>query len=265
MCSRRRSTATIWRAAPRSTRRCSASRRWSQIERLVAIDAGEGTVLLLFQKGAASSVVLPGGLVPAHDAGGPGHFAFAIDAADLPAWEARLGGLGIAIESRVTWERGGTQPLLPRSRRPPRGARHPGSLAVVLSMQHVSGARDRDRNCGGRRRLRPAHHRCGEPRASSAVRDGAARLQRSPSDTLVLSVAWRSWPGGCPDGYRVEWRADTDRMPGSRRDLHHRHARLRHHRLSRVRQGSEAAAGDQDERRASDDRACASGRTASSK
>ena len=76
-------------------------------ERLVAIDAGEGTVLLLFQKGDASSVTLPGGLVPAHDAGGPGHFAFAIDAADLPAWEARLAEQQIAIESRVTWERGG--------------------------------------------------------------------------------------------------------------------------------------------------------------
>jgi catechol 2,3-dioxygenase-like lactoylglutathione lyase family enzyme len=76
-------------------------------ERLVAIDAGQGTVLLLFQKGAASSVMLPGGLVPAHDAGGPGHFAFAIDAADVAAWEARLAELRLAIESRVTWERGG--------------------------------------------------------------------------------------------------------------------------------------------------------------
>ena len=78
------------------------------MDRLVAIDAGAGTVLLLFQKGAPSSVLLPGGLVPAHDAGGPGHFAFAIDTADLPAWEARLAELRIAIESRVTWERGGT-------------------------------------------------------------------------------------------------------------------------------------------------------------
>ena len=76
-------------------------------ERLVAIDAGEGTVLLLFQRGAASSVALPGGLVPAHDSGGPGHFAFAIDAADLTAWEARLADRRIAIESRVSWERGG--------------------------------------------------------------------------------------------------------------------------------------------------------------
>jgi len=45
--------------------------------------------------------------VPAHDAGGPGHLAFAIDAADIPEWETRLAELGVAIESRVTWERGG--------------------------------------------------------------------------------------------------------------------------------------------------------------
>jgi catechol 2,3-dioxygenase-like lactoylglutathione lyase family enzyme len=77
-------------------------------DRLVALDAGEGTVLLLFQRGLAEEPVpLPGGLVPAHDPGGPGHLAFAIDAADIAAWEARLGELGVAIESRVNWERGG--------------------------------------------------------------------------------------------------------------------------------------------------------------
>ena len=77
-------------------------------ERLVAIDAGEGTVLLLFQRGLSNEPVqLPGGIVPAHDAGGPGHLAFAIDPGDVAAWEARLGELGIAIESRVHWERGG--------------------------------------------------------------------------------------------------------------------------------------------------------------
>ena len=77
-------------------------------DRLVALDAGEGTVLLLFQRGLSSQPVeTPGGLVPAHDAGGPGHVAFAIDAGDAPAWEARLAELGVAIESRVRWERGG--------------------------------------------------------------------------------------------------------------------------------------------------------------
>jgi catechol 2,3-dioxygenase-like lactoylglutathione lyase family enzyme len=78
-------------------------------EHLVAIDAGEGTVLLLFQRGQTSEPVrTPGGLVPPHTSGGPGHLAFAIDASALHEWEARLDELGIAIESRVAWERGGT-------------------------------------------------------------------------------------------------------------------------------------------------------------
>jgi hypothetical protein len=51
-------------------------------------------------------------------------------------------------------------------------------------------------------------------RLVATVLDAAARLKRSPSDTIVLNVVLREWPGGCPDGYRVEWRADTDRIPG---------------------------------------------------
>jgi catechol 2,3-dioxygenase-like lactoylglutathione lyase family enzyme len=77
-------------------------------ERLVAIDAGGGTVLLLFQRGVATPLDTPGGLVPGHESGGPGHFAFAIDASELASWELHLGALGIEIESRVTWDRGGT-------------------------------------------------------------------------------------------------------------------------------------------------------------
>lgn len=77
-------------------------------ERLVAFDAGAATVLLLFQKGESIKPVQgAGGLVPAHDGSGPVHFALAIDSADVSGWEARLSELGIAIESRVTWERGG--------------------------------------------------------------------------------------------------------------------------------------------------------------
>lgn len=77
-------------------------------DRLVTFDAGEGTVLLLFQRGLTSGAVeTPDGLVPGHTAGGPGHVAFAIAAVDVPAWERRLAALGIAIESRVSWNRGG--------------------------------------------------------------------------------------------------------------------------------------------------------------
>lgn len=79
-----------------------------ETERLVALDAGGSTVLLLFQRGRSTqSLQTSEGLVPAHDGSGPSHFAFAIDAADLPAWETRLAALGIPIESRVEWERGG--------------------------------------------------------------------------------------------------------------------------------------------------------------
>jgi catechol 2,3-dioxygenase-like lactoylglutathione lyase family enzyme len=77
-------------------------------ERLVVLDVGQGTLLLLFQRGNAEPLETPGGLIPGHTSGGPGHFAFAIDLGELAAWEARLSSLGVAIESRVNWERGGT-------------------------------------------------------------------------------------------------------------------------------------------------------------
>ena len=76
-------------------------------DRLVALDAGEGTVLLLFQRGNSGPLDTDGGLVPGHDGAGPVHLAFAIGRDDLPSWECRLAELGIRIESRVTWERGG--------------------------------------------------------------------------------------------------------------------------------------------------------------
>ena len=76
-------------------------------DRLVALDAGEGTVLLLFQRGNSGPLETDGGLVPGHDGSGPVHLAFAIGRDDVPGWERRLAELGIAIESRVTWERGG--------------------------------------------------------------------------------------------------------------------------------------------------------------
>ena len=77
-------------------------------ERLVVLDVGDGTLLLLFQRGNAEALDTPGGLIPGHTSGGPGHFAFAIDAGELGRWESRLAALGIPVESRVTWERGGT-------------------------------------------------------------------------------------------------------------------------------------------------------------
>jgi catechol-2,3-dioxygenase len=77
-------------------------------DRLVALDAGHGSVLLLFQHGNSGALETLGGLVPGHDGSGPVHLAFAIERAHLAAWESRLAQLGIDIESRVQWEGGGT-------------------------------------------------------------------------------------------------------------------------------------------------------------
>ena len=76
---------------------------------LFAYDVGGANVLLLFQRGASlQTQSAPGGTIPPHDGNGPLHIAFAIDADELPAWEARLEERGIAVEGRMQWERGGT-------------------------------------------------------------------------------------------------------------------------------------------------------------
>jgi len=76
--------------------------------RLVALDAGGATVLLLFRRGlTAEGLRFEGGWIPPHDGQGPAHVAFAVDSAELPAWLERLGMHGVAIESRVRWARGG--------------------------------------------------------------------------------------------------------------------------------------------------------------
>jgi catechol 2,3-dioxygenase-like lactoylglutathione lyase family enzyme len=79
-----------------------------EVERVIAFDAGEGTVLLLFQRGESSHALeTPGGTVPGHDSQGPAHLAFAIDVEDVAKWIERLGTLRIRIESQVDWPRGG--------------------------------------------------------------------------------------------------------------------------------------------------------------
>jgi len=77
--------------------------------RLTAYDAGGRSVLLVFKRGASvESAQLPGGTIPGHDGSGQTHFAFAIDADRLPAWEERLRRHGVEIEGRTRWPRGGT-------------------------------------------------------------------------------------------------------------------------------------------------------------
>lgn len=77
-------------------------------ERVVAFDAGQGTVLLLFQRGSSDGPLdTPGGLVPGHTSSGPAHVAFAIDKPQIAEWLERLAEMGVPVESRVDWPRGG--------------------------------------------------------------------------------------------------------------------------------------------------------------
>src|SRR5262245_4322325 len=79
-----------------------------ETDRVIAFDAGQGTVLLLFQRGESSRALdTAGGVVPGHESHGPAHLAFAIDKDDVPKWIERLGALRVPIESRVDWAGGG--------------------------------------------------------------------------------------------------------------------------------------------------------------
>jgi catechol 2,3-dioxygenase-like lactoylglutathione lyase family enzyme len=76
--------------------------------RLVALKVAGRSVLLLFQRGATEgALATPGGVVPGHGAGGAQHLAFAVAPGALAGWAARLVAAGVAVESRVRWERGG--------------------------------------------------------------------------------------------------------------------------------------------------------------
>ena len=76
--------------------------------RLAALSVLGRQVLLLLKKGAS---VQPhrsaGGVIPGSDSSGTSHLTFAIAAADFEAWEKWLAETGVAIESKVSLERGG--------------------------------------------------------------------------------------------------------------------------------------------------------------
>jgi catechol 2,3-dioxygenase-like lactoylglutathione lyase family enzyme len=67
-------------------------------ERLRALSIGRQQVLLLFKKGGTDDT----------DGDGRLHLAFAIPANALADWERRLAEFKITIESRRTWDRGGS-------------------------------------------------------------------------------------------------------------------------------------------------------------
>ena len=76
--------------------------------RLVALNIGGQSVLLLFQRGLSEEAEeTPGGIVPGHGGQGTQHLAFGITQNDVAPWTTRLAAAGIVIESTVHWPRGG--------------------------------------------------------------------------------------------------------------------------------------------------------------
>lgn len=83
-------------------------RRMASGERLVPMDAGSGSVLLLFHRGETDAGTrVEGGWIPPHDGSGRTHFAFAIESDSVDAWRTRFEAEGVEIESEVRWGRGG--------------------------------------------------------------------------------------------------------------------------------------------------------------
>jgi catechol 2,3-dioxygenase-like lactoylglutathione lyase family enzyme len=76
--------------------------------RHVFFRCGQGMFLVFNPQRTSTEASLVGGAtVPTHGATGAGHVAFAIPESDIPAWRGRLEAAGVAIESEVTWPRGG--------------------------------------------------------------------------------------------------------------------------------------------------------------
>jgi catechol 2,3-dioxygenase-like lactoylglutathione lyase family enzyme len=77
-------------------------------DRFCALNVSGEQVLLLFRKRATMEpVMFPGGVIPPHDGDGQTHLAFTIAAEDEEEWTTSLRAADVAIESRVTWPRGG--------------------------------------------------------------------------------------------------------------------------------------------------------------
>lgn len=78
-------------------------------DRLHAYSVADRNVLLLFKRGASTQAIPAAhGTIPPHDGEGQNHFALAISAPELPAWEKQLAAHHVEIESRLHWPRGGT-------------------------------------------------------------------------------------------------------------------------------------------------------------
>ena len=79
-------------------------------ERMAGLSVPGASILLLFLRGGSTEPMPTdgGGDIPPHDGGGAVHLCFAIPLGELAAWEAHLREQDVAVQSRITWPRGGT-------------------------------------------------------------------------------------------------------------------------------------------------------------
>ncbi len=103
-------------------------------ERFCAYDAGPGSVLLLFLRGATlEPVVMREGTIPPHDGHGPLHYALAIPKGSVEQWAAHLAAHHVAVESRVDWKGGGVSLYFRDPDDEPGRAGDAGAVAELLS------------------------------------------------------------------------------------------------------------------------------------
>jgi len=77
-------------------------------DRIVALDAGPGHVLILFKRGGTPGPVpVAGSFIPPHDGSGPQHFALAIAPESYDDWKRHLAAKGVAVASEIEWPQGG--------------------------------------------------------------------------------------------------------------------------------------------------------------
>lgn len=76
--------------------------------RFCAFDLAPGQLLLLFDRRSTDDITLPNGdRIPAHHGAGRLHVGFGVEEEQLAQLTSRMAQLGIAIESHVSWPRGG--------------------------------------------------------------------------------------------------------------------------------------------------------------
>jgi len=77
--------------------------------RMCALAIPGRQVLLLFRRGGSlKASPTPFGPIPPHDSSGIQHLCFAVSQSDFEIWSIHLDACGVAIESRVEWDKGGS-------------------------------------------------------------------------------------------------------------------------------------------------------------